>query len=215
MSYADRTRRPPRTLTDDEQRRLLKVSGEHADDYRDHILFSLALGTGLREGELAALDLGDVVRPDGKPKRSIQLRHFARKGNRDNVDTRAQVVHVPDGAWYKLEKFLRVRWGNQRVDRTCPLFLAERSNGRGEGVNGRLSTRRIREIFAEWQTRAGFETRYRFHDLRHTAITNAYRATKDIRIAQRVARHARVDTTTRYEHASDQEVAAAVRKLPS
>jgi integrase len=205
LAYADRTRRPPRTLTDDEQRALLKASGKHADTFRDHLLFSLALGTALREGELAALDLEDVRRADGKPKRSIQLRHFARKGRqRDRVDAGAQVVHLPDSAFYKLEKALRRR---RRDAPTAPLFV-----GRG---GGRLSTRRMREIFAEWQERAGLERRYTFHELRHTAITNAYRATRDIRIAQRVARHARVDTTTRYEHASDQEVAAAVRKLPS
>ena len=204
MAYADRTRRPPRTLTDNEQRALLKASGQHADTFRDHMIFSLALGTALREGEIVALDLVDVRRPDGKPKRSIQLRHFARKGkHRDNVDARAQVVHLPDGTYYKLEKFLKGRSPYQGE----PLFVA-----RG---GARLSTRRLRELFAEWQERAGLERRYTFHELRHTSITNAYRATKDIRIAQRVARHARIDTTTRYEHASDQEVAAAVKGLAS
>jgi integrase len=206
MSYAERTRRPPRTLTDAEQARLLKASGKHADTFRDHLIFSLALGTGLREGEICALDLVDVMRPDGHTKRSIQLRHFARKGkHRDNVDARAQIVHLPDGTFYKLEKYLsHVHPGEPR---TRPLFQAR--GGR------RLSTRRVREIFAEWQERAAFGHRYTFHELRHTAITNAYRATRDIRIAQRVARHARIDTTTRYEHASDQEVATAVRGLAS
>src|SRR4051812_26095649 len=107
MSYADRTKRPPRTLTDAEQEKLLKASGKHADTFRDHMIFSLALGTGLREGEIVALNIGDVSRPDGHSKRSIQLRYFARKGkNRDNVDARAQVVHLPDGTFYKLEKYL-------------------------------------------------------------------------------------------------------------
>jgi site-specific recombinase XerD len=210
VSYADRTRRPPRTLSDAEQQRLLKATGAHADTFRDHLLFSLALGTALREGELVALDVGDVQRADGKPKRSIQLRYFARKGkNRDSVDARAQVVHLPDGAYYKLEKFLRVERGGMKRHAPPDEPLFEARGGR------RLSTRRVREIFEEWQERAGFERRYTFHELRHTAITNAYRATKDIRIAQRVARHARIDTTTRYEHASDQEVANAVKGLAS
>lgn len=210
MSYADRTKRPPRTLTDAEQAKLLKVSGAKSDDFRDHVIFSLALGTALREGEICALDVGDVLRPDGKVKRSIQLRHFARKGkHRDNVDARAQIVHLPDGCYYKLEKYVRVGVAREEwpPKATQPLFPTRQS--------ARLSTRRVRELFAEWQQRAGFDKPYRFHDLRHTAITNAYRATKNIRIAQRVARHARLDTTTRYEHASDQEVAAAVRGLPS
>lgn len=210
MSYAERTRRPPRTLSDVEQQKLLKASGAHADTFRDHLLFSLALGTGLREGELVRLDVCDVMRTDGKPKRSIQLRYFARKGkHRDNVDARAQVVHLPDGAFYKLEKYLRTERGGMKRAAPPDEPLFEARGGR------RLSVRRVREIFAEWQERAGFDKRYTFHELRHTAITNAYRATKDIRIAQRVARHARIDTTTRYEHASDQEVANAVKGLAS
>jgi integrase/recombinase XerC len=212
VSYADRTKRPPRTLTDAEQNKLLKVSGAKRDDFRDHLIFSLALGTGLREMEIVGLDVGDVLRPDGKAKRSIQLRRFARKGKRrDSVDARAQIVHLPDGCYYKLEKFLRTKDGYGIAPREMvpqsALFWSRQSE--------RLSTRRVRELFREWQRRAGFDKPYPFHALRHTAITNAYRATKNIRIAQRVARHARLDTTTRYEHASDQEVAAAVRGLPS
>ena len=217
MSYADRTKRPPRTLSDAEQAKLLKVSGAKRDDFRDHVILSLALGTGLREGEICALTVGDVTRDDRRPKRSIQLRHYARKGKRRGkkptpTDDAAQIVHLPDGTFYKLEKFLRTkdRFGiaPRELLPDSPLFWSR------QGDKG-LSTRRLRELFAEWQQRAGFDNRYSFHELRHTAITNAYRRTRDIRIAQRVARHARIDTTTRYEHASDQEVAAAVRGLPS
>jgi integrase/recombinase XerC len=216
VSYADRTKRPPRTLTDAEQLKLLKVSGQHADTFRDHLILSLALGTGLREGEICALTVGDVMR-DGKPKRSIQLRHYARKGKRRGkkptpTDDAAQIVHLPDGTFYKLEKYLRTKDQHGIAPRElyadAPLFWSR------QGDKG-LSTRRLRELFREWQIRAGFDNLYSFHELRHTAITNAYRHTRDIRIAQRVARHARSDTTTRYEHASDQEVATATRGLPS
>jgi hypothetical protein len=41
----------------------------------------------------------------------------------------------------------------------------------------RLSLRRIQIIFREWQWAAGFVSLYNFHALRHTAITNVYRAT--------------------------------------
>lgn len=205
MSYAERTKRPPRTLTDAEQAKLLKVSGQHADTFRDHVLFSFALGTALREGEICALDVGDVLKEDGHVKRTVKLRHYARKGRRRrDDDAKDQIVHLPDGTFYKLQKYLR-RF--HYPPPSTPLFPSRQS--------ARLSTRRVRELFREWQIRAGFDNLYTFHELRHTAITNAYRATRDIRIAQRVARHARVDTTTRYEHASDQEVATATKGLPS
>jgi site-specific recombinase XerD len=216
-NYADRTNRPPRTLSDAEQAKLLKVSGAKREDFRDHMILSLALGTGLREGEISALKIGDVMRPDGKPKRAIQLRYYARKGKRRGkkatpTDDAAQIVHLPDACYYKLEKFLRTKDHHGIAPRelvpSSPLFWSR------QGDKG-ISTRRMREIFADWQQRAGFDNPYCFHELRHTAITNAYRHTRDVRIAQRVARHARIDTTTRYEHASDQEVATATRGMPA
>jgi site-specific recombinase XerD len=206
LSYANRTRQPPRTLSDAEQKLLLKVSGEHRDGFRDHVIFSLALGTALRESEILGLDVGDVS-PDGlKVRRTIQLRVFKRAGT-DTANPADQRVHLPDGCYWKLQKYLRSLYLHQTPSETCPLFLAR--TGR------RLSARRLREIFHEWQAEAGFDFRYNFHALRHTAITNLHRDCKDIRLAQRFARHTNIATTTRYEHASDQEVADAVKGLRS
>jgi integrase len=42
--------------------------------------------------------------------------------------------------------------------------------------------------------------------LRHTAITNVYRATRDLFLTQRFARHASPLTTTAYTHPSDEEL---------
>ena len=60
-SYVDTIRKPPSTLTVDEQTALLRVTGEHKDGFRDHVLFSVALGTALREHEIAALTVGDIL----------------------------------------------------------------------------------------------------------------------------------------------------------
>jgi integrase/recombinase XerC len=76
----------------------------------------------------------------------------------------------------------------------------------------RLSLRRVQLIFAHWQEVAGFERPYNFHALRHTAITNVYRATKDLFLTQRFARHANPITTVAYTHASDEELYEAIRK---
>lgn len=51
-NYAD-AHHTPRTLTEREQKLLLKVTNEHRAGYRDHMLYALALGTGLREHELS------------------------------------------------------------------------------------------------------------------------------------------------------------------
>jgi len=58
-----------------------------------------------------------------------------------------------------------------------------------------------------------FERPYNFHALRHTAITNVYRATKDLFLTQRFARHANPITTVAYTHPSDEELYAAIRGI--
>ncbi len=213
MSYADRTKQPPRTLTDDEQKRLLKVSGQHVDGFRDHLIFAIALGCALRESEIVGLDVGDVS-PDGlKVRRVVQLRVFKRAG--ENVDPKDQRIYLPDGVYYKLQKYLRSRYRHHSPSPTEPLFQATRANQNAGKIGARLSTRRLRELFGEWQERAGFDHHYNFHALRHTAITAVHRKTGDIRKSQRMARHSSPATTAIYTHPSDQEMLDAVKGLRS
>jgi integrase len=68
-------------------------------------------------------------------------------------------------------------------------------------------------IFRIWQVRAGFDRLYPFHALRHTAITNVYRASRDLFLAQRFARHVSPLTTIVYTHVSDEELFERVRNL--
>lgn len=200
--YVDSVARPARTLTEIEQRLLLKTTGEHARGFRDHILFSVALGTGLREHEIIALDMGDVYDAEGRAKRRVQLRVF----KRSRADAEGQEVVLPDSLRCKLDKFRKwKKTEGQSLDPDAPLFMSSRRQ--------RLSTRQLRELFHVRQERAGFERRFNFHSLRHTACTNLYRKSRDIRLTQRFARHASVLTTSIYAHPSDEDLLRAVRDL--
>jgi len=202
MSYVESTH-APRTLTDAEQARLLKVTGEHARGFRDHVILSFALGTALREAELLALDVGDVFDADGKARRRVRLRVF----KRSNDDESMQEVVLPDPLRAKLEKLWR--WKKQRgegLEPDAPLFVSRR------GL--RLSSRQLRNLFHVWQERAGFEREMSFHSTRHSSLTNVYRRTRDIRLTQRVARHKSITSTIRYAGPSDEDVLRAVRDLP-
>jgi len=205
MSYAERTRRPPRTLTDAEVAKVLKVSGEHVSGFRDHLILSFALGCALREHEIVGLDVEDVAKVEGgklKPRRTLQLRVFKRGRGGRPVDPAMQRVPLADGTYFKLEKYL------DTTGRTSgPLFVSRKG--------GRLSTKAVRTLFSKWQKCAGFDQIYSFHHLRHTSVTSIYRRTKDVRLAQRFARHANINTTTIYEHASDEDVLRAVKGLAS
>lgn len=197
-------RLPPKTLTEAEQDKLLRVTGEHAKGFRDHVIFSLAIGTGLRESEILALNVGDVLNGGGNPKRRIPLRVFKRCTDKPAP----QEAILPDRCIHKLKLFLG--WKRRRgenLDPEAPLFVSR--NG------GRLSARQLRDLFKTWQRRAGFDRIHTFHALRHTACTNLYRETGDIRMVQRFARHLNISTTTIYASPSDEDLDRAVRGLKS
>ncbi len=64
-----------------------------------------------------------------------------------------------------------------------------------------------------WQGKAGFDRLYPFHALRHSSVTAVYRATHDLFLAQRFARHVSPLTTVVYTHPSDDEMQEKVRGL--
>jgi integrase/recombinase XerC len=76
-NYAGTIKRPARTLTEVETTKLLRTSGVHRDGFRDHVIMSVALATGLREHEILALNVGDVSH-DGCCARHVTLRVFKR-----------------------------------------------------------------------------------------------------------------------------------------
>ena len=53
----------PTTLTHTEQRTILQVTAKNT---RDHTIYSLALGTGLRLGEIVGLNVGYVFNGNGR-----------------------------------------------------------------------------------------------------------------------------------------------------
>ncbi len=187
----------PTTLTQDEQRVILRATAKHV---RDHLIFSLALGTGLRLGEIVGLNVGDVYAPDGTPRVRVRIRREIAKGGR------AGDVFLPDKLVNKLKRFwtFKQRRG-EGSQPTSPLFCAQ--SGR------RLSKRRLQHVWHQWQERAGFDRHYSLHCLRHTAITSVYRRTRDLFLAQRFARHASPLTTTVYTHPSDEEMWSKLRSL--
>ena len=66
----------PTTLTDDEQKLILRATAKHL---RDHLIISLALGTALRLGEVVGLNVGDVFAPNGTPRVRVRLRRRSRR----------------------------------------------------------------------------------------------------------------------------------------
>lgn len=218
MSYVKNAVRSVRTLSPAEQRKILDVTGEHRDGFRDHMIISLALGTGLRESEIAALNVGDVAASSREIRTRVELRVFAHKGTAKRKDPRpiVQVIFPPKLVRRKLLKFLAWKKREREpIAPDAPLFCAGAFTRTGErGV--RIASRTMRHMFRVWQVRAGFDqTPFTFHELRHTALTTLYRRTKDVMLVQRAARHKSVTTTMIYTHTSDDELRRALEEQPS
>ena len=187
----------PTTMTADEQALILRLT---AANLRDHVIFSLALGTGLRLAEIVGLDVGDVYGPGGVPKARVRVRREIAKGGR------AADVFVPDRLVGKLKRFWT--WKQRRgesLEPDAPLFANQSRR--------RISKRRVQFAWRTWQQRAGFDRLYSFHSIRHSAISNVYRVSRDLFLAQRFARHLSPLTTTVYTHPSDDDMQRSLRTL--
>jgi len=187
----------PQTLTHAEQRAILRAT---ARNLRDHIIYSLALGTGLRLAEIVGLNVGDVYTLEEQPKDRVHLRPEIAKGGRSGD------VFLPDALLAKLRRFWRYKASRREgLQPDDPLFCNQSRT--------RISPRRVQFAFRTWRVKAGFDRLYPFHALRHTAVTNVYRASRDLFLAQRFARHASPLTTIIYTHATDEDLRESVRRL--
>jgi site-specific recombinase XerC len=189
----------PKTLTAQEQSRLLRAV--HAQgSRRDRAILSLVLGTGLRLREVAGLNVGDVFTEGSAVAWKVRLDPKITKGGRGGV------AFLNTGVRDELRLYLRWKHrANEPLEVGSALFLSNQRR--------RLCLRQIQVLFRKWQTAAGFETLYPIHSLRHSAITNVYRATKDLYLTQRFARHSSPLTTTMYTHPSDEELYEGIRRL--
>jgi site-specific recombinase XerC len=190
---------PPRTLSAEEQTRLLEVVAR-AGSRRDLALLTVALGTGLRLRELVGLNVGDVTTKSGEVAWRVNLPKGITKGRRGGM------AFLPERVRAVLAEHLASkRVAGESMAQKAPLFVSMQCH--------RLCTRRVQVIFAHWQEVAGFEHHYNFHSLRHAAITSVYRATKDLFLTQRFARHANPITTVAYTHPSDEELYTEIRGI--
>jgi integrase/recombinase XerC len=179
-----RGRAVPSYLSVDETFRLLDgLKGDSVLGLRDRAILELLYSTGLRVGELVAIDVKDVDF-EGAFVRVLG------KGNKERLSP------VGKKALSCIQDYLEKRSpGKERGDMAGePVFLNR--------LGGRLSARSVGRLLDKVTRQLGLMRPVTPHGLRHTFATHMLDAGADLRMVQELLGHASLTTTQRYTHVS-------------
>lgn len=164
---------------------------------RDGAIVAILYACGPRRAELAGLDLADLT-TDGDGATWLTIRHG--KGDK------ARRVPVTNGALVALQDWLTVRGGDPG-----PLFVPVNKGGRLI-LGQRMTPQAIMGLLAK-RGQAARVAAFSPHDMRRTFISDLLDLGADIATVQKLAGHAQVTTTARYDRRGDRAKRAAVDLL--
>lgn len=179
-----------RSLKSGELVGLLNTCDDNQTGIRDAAILSLLYACGLRRAELVALKLADYD-PEA---RTLRVR-----GKRN----KQRLIPVVSGAAHAL-----VNWMTVRGDAPGSLFVGTGNRNRGNSLT-------MQAIYKMLQTRAenaGISS-LSPHDFRRTFVSDLLDAGADIVTVQKLAGHANVETTARYDRRGEKAKQKAVELL--
>lgn len=178
----------PKALSVEQAQRLLDAQpGADRAQVRDQAMFELMYSSGLRLGELVALDVADG-RLD---LREAQITVTGKGG-------RTRTVPVGRMACAALRNWLAVRPGMARA-RERALFVG----ARGRRIAPSAVGRRLKAL----AVRQGVDAALHPHALRHSFATHVLQSSQDLRAVQEMLGHASIATTQVYTHLDFQALA--------
>lgn len=214
VSAPRREQKIPAHLTEEDMARLLE-SPDAASPLgrRDRAILELFYASGLRLGELVALDLADVDVPGrmvrvmgkGRKERVVPFNRSAAEALRAWLRDRETIVAgalVPEGP--ARARLVEARRGRRPREREEPLFV----NYRGDRLSARSVHRLVRRHVAQCSLRFGISP----HALRHSFATHLLQRGADLRAIQELLGHARLSTTQRYTHVDVAQLMAVYRR---
>jgi len=166
---------------------------------RDRAVLEFLYGTGVRLGELIALDIGDFV-PMGETVRVVG------KGDKERV--------VPFGGKAKeaLFDYWKIRFGTD-----CAVDNRLLSSWRGEAAfatdgRRRISRRTVQRIAEKYIKRVASISATSPHTLRHAFATHLLDNGADLRAVQELLGHESLSTTQIYTHVSVEHLKSVYKK---
>ncbi len=163
---------------------------------RDGAIIALGYGAGLRRAELAGLTLEAVQGDDGE---TITLRILGKR-------RKERIVYLDHGAAAALRDWLTVR-GRE----PGPLFYRGLKGGHLVAGAG-MTPQAIRDVIARRAEQAKVDN-VTPHDLRRTFVSDLLDAGADIATVAKMAGHANVQTTARYDRRPEAAKKRAARML--
>jgi site-specific recombinase XerD len=187
---------PGRALSAGEIRALFdacRADKFRAAGTRDAAILALLYAAGLRRGEIVALGLQDYDSETG----SLKVRRG--KGRKDRIG------YCANGSKAALDDWLR-----QRGTTPGPLFVGVTQGG--NVVHHQLSDDVVWHVVRKRAAQAEVKA-FGPHSLRRTFITHLLELGVDVGTVQRLAGHANVQTTLRYDHRGEKVKQRAVELL--
>jgi len=176
---------PPKPISEADAQRLLDCMASERTPAarRDHAMFAVMLGTGVRVGTAVSIRVEDIDLDAGV------LNVTTAKGN-----ARGRLF-IPRALIGRLRDHV-----GERV--SGPLFCAAHG--------GALSTRTIAFRLSYWAKRAGIAGKVSPHQCRHAFASKLLEQTHDIELVRRAMLHASISSTVPYLQVSDDRLRAAV-----
>lgn len=193
-----------KVLSAAEINRVDKCLAETRTEIRDRALFYLQYATGMRAGELSALDVEDVLHR-GKIRREFRL------GTEDTKYCRARTIYLEHPkAIAALLAYIRGRKADLSFNGDEPLFIGQKFNKGTQSF--RLSPNTIAHLFRRIYERAGV-VGASSHSGRRWFMTELAGAGVHPRIIQQRAGHSSLATTQRYIEVTPDQERRAVRAI--
>jgi len=184
----------PRVPTIEEMNRAVDASA--SDEFaawpeRDHVIFELLYGCGIRNAELVGLNLRDIHWAN----EAILVRGKGRK---------ERYVPLGDAAAQALRAYLPLREAKLAAAGKSSEALLLNARLRGKG---RLTTRSVGRIVKQIALAHGLPADVHPHTLRHAFGTHMLEEGADLRAIQELLGHERLSTTQRYTQLTVGQVA--------
>jgi tyrosine recombinase XerC len=189
LTLPRRERRLPKVLS---LREVESAAARHSlhiyrTSLRDMALVELLYATGMRVGELAALNLGDIDLKRGEVR-------VLGKGRKERVIPVHRVAVEMIEAYLTKERHRLAANTGMVGGKEEPLFLSVRG--------GRLSDRGVRRVVERFYRGLEGGKRVSPHTLRHTFATHMLQGGADLRSVQELLGHVDLSTTQIYTHLS-------------